>query len=63
MQEEPKPSRRSLALLLGLPALPLSAALQPPPVTDPRETLRKDGAELAAVKVPRDCAPDFRFQP
>lgn len=61
MRKGPKLSRRTLAALLGLPALP--ATSQTPPSTDPRQTLRRDADELAKVKIPRDCAPAFRFEP
>ncbi len=63
MSKDSRPSRRSLALILGLPAAPLSAAVQPATVTDHRQKLRQDAAELAKVKLARECAPAFRFQP
>lgn len=63
MRKDARPSRRSLALMLGLPALPLSVAAQPPTSLDPRQILRQDAVELAKVKLPRDCAPACRFQP
>lgn len=63
MRKDARPSRRSLALILGLPALPLGAAAQQPAPPDQRQILRQDALELAKVKLPRDCAPAFRFQP
>lgn len=63
MRKDSRPSRRSLALILGLPAMPLSVVAQAPSPIDQRQILRQDAAELAKVKLPRDCAPAFRFQP
>ncbi|MGJ5820693.1 hypothetical protein [Paludibaculum fermentans] len=63
MRKDLKLSRRSLALILGLPALPLNSAAQQPARADRRQILRQDAEELAKVKLPRDCAPAFRFQP
>ncbi|QOY87635.1 hypothetical protein [Paludibaculum fermentans] len=63
MRKDSRPSRRALALILGLPAAPLSAAVQAAAADGQRQRLRQDGAELAKVKLPRECPPAFRFQP
>lgn len=63
MRKDSRISRRSLALILGLPALPASGTAQQPGPVDQRQILRQDAIELAKVKLPRECAPAFRFQP
>lgn len=63
MRKDSQPSRRSLALILGLPAVPLSMRAQAPAPADLRQTFRQDAVELAKVKLPREYAPAFRFQP
>ncbi|MGC4055730.1 MAG: hypothetical protein QM757_43480 [Paludibaculum sp.] len=63
MRKDSRPSRRSLAMILGLPAVPLRAAAQAPPATGERQVLRQDAEDLAKVKLPRECAPAFRFEP
>lgn len=61
MPGAPKLTRRTLAAALGLPAL--GAAQTPPVKSDVRAILRRDAIEIAAVKLPRETPPAFRFRP
>ena len=61
MPRAPKLTRRTLAAAMGLPVL--GAVQTPPSNADARSVVRRDAMEVAAIKVPRETPPAFRFKP